>query len=309
MTITRLYQLVKSKRITPLLFNEYIEQNQINFDYIKNYKNSWGENILLYCIKYNFNITFFEYLYNSGLNFENNFYNMTAIDLCIIYNKNISHQKLLILDWLYSKNIHFNPEYLLFYSREYINWIRQKEWEGLNVNSANSIGNTPLHNISKIYHHNYPPNLKTKTKFINNNSYDAFYILMEMGADPNKKNKYGLTPIDYCIKNSLINNLNIIYYFGHILNEKDIKRLLNVENYYKLIKHTIWLLENYNCLEINITKNELETQMLSKIMRIQYDVSTYNNDYKQLLEDLSNKTFFDDFYNMKMFKIEENMFF
>lgn len=306
MTITRLYQLVKSKRITPVIFNEYLDENQINFDYVKNYKNSWGENILLYSIKYNFNINFFEYLYNSGLNLDNNVYNMSPIDICINYNKNISHQKFLILDWLYSKEIQFNPNYLLFYSREYINWIRSKQWS-ININSSHQMGNSYLHNVCKIFHHTYPPNLKIKIE--NNNTYDAFYVLMELGADPNKKNDYGLTPIDYCIKNSLINNLNILYYFGFTLSKDQIDRLMNTNNYYKLIKHALWLIENYNQLNIDITKNEIETMLLTKIMTIQYEVTYSNNDYLELLKDLNNKIFFDEFYKIKMFKCEENMFF
>ena len=309
MTITRLYQLAKLKKTTPLIFNEFIDNNQMNFDYIKNYKNSWGENILLYAIKYNFNLNFFEHLFRLGLNLDKNFYGMTPIDLCVTYNKNMSHQKFLILDWLYSKNIQFNPDYLLLYSREYINWIRNKDWSyELDISKTNSIGNTPLHNVCKIYHHNYPPNLSSRTE-ITNNSYDAFYILMEAGANPHKKNNYGLTAIDYCIKNSLINNLNILYHFGYSLTRNEINRLMETNNYYKLIKHTLWLLENYNNLNLKITKEELETKLLTKIMEIQYQVTAYNSDFKTLLEDLSNKVFFDNFYTLRMFKIEGNFFF
>lgn len=309
MTITRLYQLVKSKKITPITFNNFIQTNHINFESVKNYKNSWGENILMYAIKYSNNLNFLNFLYNNGLELGNNYYNMTPIDLCVAYNKNVTHQKLLILDWLYSKNILFNPNYLLIYPRKIINWVRNKEWVGLDVNHRNSMGNTALHEVCKLYHNRYPPNLYSNKFPLTNNSYDAFYVLLELGCDPFIKNNYNTTAVDYCIKNGLINNLNILYYFHYKLDKNQLDLILSTKNYYKLINFTLWILENYNQLELNKSKTELENDLLTKIITIQYNATSYNTDLKILLEELSDKIFFDELYKIKMFKVEENIFF
>lgn len=304
---TRLYQIVKTKRISPAIFNDFIRDNNINIEVIKTYQNSWGETLLTYAVKYGSNINFLEYLYDTGFILKGNYYEMTPIDICVAYNKNETHQKLLILDWLYSKNIQFNPFYLLVYPRQIISWLRNKSWD-IDINKRNSSGSTALHEVSKLFHHTHPGTIYNKFLYTNN-SYDAFYLLLEMGCDPNIINNYKNTAIDYCIKNSLINNLNILYYFHHEISKTQIQQLIECNNYFNLIKHTLWLLENYNQLNIDLTKSELENKLLYKIINIQYKTTSYNSDYKSILEDLNNKVFFDGCYNIKMFQIDGNIFF
>ena len=218
--IKELYKLVKRKKTTIASFNEYININNINIEPIKHFKNSMGESLLTYAIKYNNNINLFQYLYQEGFILEENFYNMTPIDICVSYNKSKSYQKFLILDWLVSKNIQFNPFFLLIYPREIIKWVKSKQWN-ININIKNSIGNTALHEICKISHHTHPLTLYTKQFTFNNNSYDGFYLLLEMGANPFIKNNLNLTPIDYCFNNSLINNLNILQHLNYQLTERE----------------------------------------------------------------------------------------
>ena len=305
MSISYLYKLVKRKRISPSIFNNYLENNHININSIKNYKNSWGENLLVYSIKHNTNIEFFEFLYNNGWDLGDNYYKMTPIDICVTYNKNITHQKLLILDWLYDKDVQFNPYYLLAYPRKYINWIRAQVWD-LDIDGKNNTGNTALHEVCKKYHARYPPKLDQKLRY--NNSYDAFYVLLELGYNPYVKNNYDNTPIDYCIKNSFINNLNILYHFGYKLNEEHLRLLLSVNNYKKLIKNTLWALENHNIVNVNSGKKEFEIELLTNIVNT---ASVYNEniDNRFILEEMNNKVFFDDFYKIKLFKMDENMFY
>ena len=151
----------------------------------------------------------------------------------------------------------------------------------------------------------HPKNIYTKLNL--NNSYDAFYTLMELGADPLIKNNYNTTPIDYCIKNSLINNLNILYYFRFQVEKEDILQMMETNNYYKLIKHTLWILDNYDRLDIDFSKSELEDILLSKIIHIQHKTTSYHS--TNLLQELNHKIYFDDMYKLKMFDIDENKFF
>ena len=309
MSITRVFNLVKSKKTTPAILNNFLTTNQINWDFVCNYKNSYGENILTYSIKHNNNIDLFEFLYTNGVKLGKNFYNMTPIDLCVTYNKSSTDQKLLILDWLYSKNIQFNPFYLLTYPRWIIKWVRNRDWD-INVNMQNSIGNTPLHEVCKIFHHTHPKVIYNKLNSILN-SYDAFYLLLEMGANPYINNNYNHSPIDLCIKNSLINNLNILYYFGYELTKEQIEMLINIQNYYKLIKHTGWLLHNYEKINKNFDSNKLELEniLINKIIEIQRETTTYSSEYNTLKKEINNRLFFDSFYKMDFFKIENNMYF
>ena len=188
MNINDLFKIVRRKRITPNTFIQYINSNNIDLESIKNYKNTLGENLLTYCIKHTSNINLFNYLYDMNLSLNNNEYDMSPIDLCVAYNKNTIHQKLSILDWLYDKNIQFNPFYLLIYPRQIINWVREKHWD-IDVNERNiTLGNTALHEMCKIFHPSHPKTIYKKIK--NTNSYDAFYVLMEMGANPYIRNNY-----------------------------------------------------------------------------------------------------------------------
>ena len=258
--MNEIYKLVKKKSINQQIFKNYLQNNQIDIESIKQFKNSWGESLLTYSVKYGNNIEFFEYLYQNGFIFSGNFYDMTPIDICVSYNKNNTSQKLAILDWLYKKNIQFNPFYLLVYPRIIITWLREKKWD-VDINHKNSIGNTALHEICKLFHHSHPTSIYNKID--DNNSYDAFYILLEMGWDPNIKNNYDNTCIDYCIKNSLMNNLNILYYFHYELTPIEIEELIDCNNYFKLIKHTIWILTNYKMLNVKYSKSNLEYKLLS----------------------------------------------
>lgn len=305
--INQLYQLIKSKRISPTVFNDFIHDNQLDMDLIQLYKNSWDESILTYSIKYGFNIEFFDFLYDNGFILTGNYYDMTPIDICVTYNKNNTSQKLLILDWLYNKNIQFNPYYLLLYPRDIIKWIRTKEWN-IDINSQNEIGNTALHEVCKMFHPKQHQMIYNRFEG-KNNSYDAFYVLLEMGANPNIQNYFNNTPIDYCLKNSLINNLNILYYFHYEISPEQIEIMIASKNYFRLIKHTLWLLNNYKMLNISYTKSQLEDILLTKIIEIQYEITSYSNEYNSLLSQLNNKLYFDKIYNIKMFDIEENMFF
>jgi len=305
--MNNIYKLVKRKRIDNIIFKNYLLTNQIDIESIKQFKNTWGESLLTYSIKYGSNIEFFEFLYQNGFVLTGNFYDMTPIDICVSYNKNTTNQKLAILDWLYSKDVQFNPFYLLVYPRTITNWIRSKEWV-LDINKQNQIGNTALHEVCKLFHHNHPSSIYNKIN--DNNSYDAFYILLEMDADPHIKNNYNNTCIDYCIKNSLMNNLNILYYFHYELTPIEINELMECDNYFKLIKNTIWLLINHQMLHINnYNKNELENKLLEKIIKTQLNTTSYYSDYNSILRDINDKIFFDNIYNLKMCKIEENMFF
>lgn len=305
MTIGNLFKIVKSKKITPSTFLAYIDSNNIHLESIKNYNNSWGENLLTYSIKHNYNIPLLDCLYDLGIPLSNNEYDMTPIDLCVAYNKNTIHQKFTILDWLYNKNIQFNPFYLLIYRRPIIEWIRGREWD-IDVNERNiTLGNTPLHEVCKIFHPSQPKTIYKKNK---TNSYDAFYVLMEMGANPHITNNYGVSTIDYCLKNSLINNLNIIYHFGFELCEENINTMMESTSYYRLIKHTLWLLENYGQYKCSKTKEEMEMCMLSKIITIQLNITNHSNKMKELLNKLNDKIIFDKYYKLKMFDMENNMY-
>lgn len=303
--MNRIYQMVKKKRISSVIFTNYLETHQIDIQTIKEYKNTWGESILTYAIKYGNNIEFFDFLYENGFILTGNYYNMTAIDICVAYNKNNASQKLSILDWLYNKNIQFNPFYLLVYPRLIITWIREKQWI-VDVNFKNENGNTALHEVCKLFHHTHPNTIYNN---LNNNSYDAFYVLLEMGWDPNIKNNFNNTCIDYCIKNSLINNFNILYYFHYELTKGQIEELIECDIYLKLIKHTIWILINYKMLNIDYTKSELEHKLFGKIIDIQLNITEYCSNYDLILKDINNKTFFDNCYNLQMFNIDENMFY
>lgn len=303
--ITQLYQLVKSKKISPPIFTDFIHNHNLNIDLVRQYTNSWDEGLLTYAIKYGSNIDFFDFLYDNGFILTGNYYEMTPIDICVAYNKNNTSQKLSILDWLYSKNIQFNPFFLLIYPRDIIQWIRNKNWN-IDINRQNEIGNTALHESCKLFHPLHPSTIYNKFDY-KNNSYDAFYVLLEMGIDSTIKNKFHNTAIDYCLKNSFINNLNIFYYFHHEISPEQIQIMINCNHYFRLIKHTLWLLNNFNMLNISYTKSELENLLLTKIIEKQVESISYSNN--SLLLDLNNQVFFDKMYNIKMFYIEENMFF
>jgi len=297
----QIYKLVKKKRIDKISFKNYLLINQIDIESIKLFKNTWGESLLTYSIKYGKNIDFFEFLYQNGFILTGNCYDMTPIDICVAYNKNNTSQKLAIIDWLYSKNIQFNPFYLLVYPRTIITWLRNKIWD-IDVNKKNEIGNTALHEVCKLFHYTQPSSIYNKIE--HNNSYDAFYVLLEMGAIPNIKNNYNNTCIDYSIKNSLMNNFNILYYFHYELSSIEIQELIDCNNYSKLIKHTIWLLVNHKMLNINYSKIELENKLLTKIIKTQKNLN-----YNSILQDINDKIFFDQVYNLQMCKIDDNMFF
>lgn len=306
MSIQRLYQLIKTKSITITSFNNFLITNNLNMDLLRNYKNSFGENILIYGIKYGINIKLFNYLCENGIQMDNNLYNMTPIDLCVVYNKNPTHQKLLILDWLYSNNILFNPEYLLLYPRIIIKWLRNKKWN-LEIKKG-YLGNTALHEICKVHHPRHLKNLYKKFTFTNN-SYDAFYFLLEIGYDPHMENNYGITAIDYCIKNSLINNLNILYHFNYCLTTKQLNLLISTDNYYKLLDYSMWLINNYYRLNLDLSKKELENKLLNKIINIQKSITSYSTKYDSLLSELTDTIFCDKEYNINLFNVDNNMYF
>lgn len=301
MSITQLFNLVKNKSFNIIKLETFITNHNIDLVFLKNYKNSNQENLLMHSIKYKNDLTFFKHLFIMGFDLGKNCYKMTPIDICVYYNKSNTHQKLLILDWLYSKNIEFNPFYLLLYPRNIIEWILNKYWT-IDVNKKDDLGNTALHEICKI-HHFY----KFKSNIINN-SYDAFYILLKLGGDPYILNKYGNSAIDYCIKNSLINNLNILYKFNFHLNKKQINNLINNQNYYKLLKNSNWLIKNYDKLNLLYKKDDFTNLMLDKIIHIQKKVTNYSNTKNDIENNFNKIIFYDDLFDMYFFDIENNIF-
>lgn len=287
MNLSTLYQKIKTKQLNYSNFQNYITNQGITMDDIQNYKNKNGENLLVYAIKFTYDIFLFEFLISNGLVLENNYYKMTPIDLCVYYNKNSIHQKFLILDWLYNFNIQFNPKYLNIYPRKYIQWLKSKNWN-IEINAEDSNGNTALHKICKKYHFNTP-------KMNQKNNYDAFYYLLELGFCPLKKNHYNMSPIDYCFKYCLINNLTIFIHFGYNFNPNHIEYILNYNNYLSLLKILFWIIEYYPDI---YTKKELENILINKI----------NKDSKTILSLFKKKKYYDNYLNLFMFNYEENTF-
>ena len=83
--MNEIYKLVKKKSINQQIFKNYLQNNQIDIESIKQFKNSWGESLLTYSVKYGNNIEFFEYLYQNGFIFSGNFYSYPDVEATYVF--------------------------------------------------------------------------------------------------------------------------------------------------------------------------------------------------------------------------------